>query len=454
MCTCAHICRHAHCLSAGGGGGDGGQGQRWRENSIWAKREEKEKPGLGTLGHFAPGMSTRLAPASSQVSTNLQRLIWNLTHPDPEPEGPPRLQLIRTRGQWTGRPLSFIHRTRVPALPRRPRCRCTTAGTQTRREFQCEAEQAGSRRAGVVRTRAPAPLPTPSGAVTLPGTQPLGGPRPAALPLFLRQNPPGAPPPPFPTGTAPPRRPSETTSGDFAATSQSWEGGVEFAAQGPPPSCKDQGLWTTPSSCKALAPAPWVPTCGALPTRCALTKKNPWPPGTGCLRCPPAACALRPGVPAGMRSERWVSLPGQNRGSQVTRRPLGDGLLGHGSREGKFPIPGRRLPPQGAGGRALPAGSQAGSHPGRAAARTSAARRSSGGGGGMVGGGRVMWHSGRGAAPLGLPPPTGAESGYRAAPGTAQGDAAGGPEERSRFRAGAPPPGVSNPLGGGFAPPT
>lgn len=211
--------------------------------------------------------------------------------------------------------------------------------------------------------------------------------------------------------------------------------GQECGSPETTPCLEGPGTLDCLSPYKVLAPAPSDPTCRVSPLGRCPRPLCPDPrrtPGldTVSLHCPHADRALRPGVPASMRSESPVPHPWQTTRSKVTGRPLGTVLSEPWVTQGKVPRfpPGRRGPPQD-GGRALPAASQADSHPGRAAAAARTARSSSGGGGGMVGGrrggraGAVMWHSGRGAAAR-RPPPASAESGYSAAQ-KLRGDAGG-----------------------------
>ena len=231
-----------------------------------------------------------------------------------------------------------------------------------------------SRTGGVVRTGARAPSwPPPQPSTPHSQAHCPGGGVPGS-----RHSPPPPAPESYPLLPGPLRPLPET----LLSTPQRWEGGVK-SLPGPEaaPFLEGPGTSDDLSSCKVLAPAPSDPTCRAP---CPLCPDREEPPARalGTSAAPKLPVRSAPGVPAWMRSESRLPPPGQTPRSKVTGCPLGD----HGSRGGKFPVPGRRVPPQGAGGTALPAASVLGSHQGRAAARTSIAKRSGGGGVRMVGG--------------------------------------------------------------------
>lgn len=231
------------------------------------------------------------------------------------------------------------------------------------------------------------------------------------------------------------------------------EGSRVCPAQRPPPSWKDRGPRTTSPPAKFWHPLPRAPPAGR-PARCAQTEKKPRPEHrvpplpTSCLCVPPGGPSLdalrQPAAPSCADPEvqghrvptwgPWVTrgiVPGSGAPSSTPGRgPYG---LTRGVRGGLAPGPGG----------------------GEDQHREEQRRRRGPHGGRRAGWRAVMWHSGRGAAPRGLPPPTSAESDYStAAPGAAQSDAAGGTKERAaRFRADAPPRAVGAPLGARFLPP-
>lgn len=195
-----------------------------------------------------------------------------------------------------------------------------------------------------------------------------------------------------PSGTAPPPWPSAPASGDATVHI------TELGGRGPETAPFLEGLGTSDAlpSCKVPAPAPSDPTCRTPPpppsARGAQTREEA---PAGALGAESWASPLTPNL-------RVRSTPGSQLGcAQRTRhpflcRPPDPGFTG-------CPLGGRSLEPRvtrgkvggsggaefhprGPGGPALPSGPQAGSHPGRAAVRTSMVR-SSGGGGRMVGGG-------------------------------------------------------------------
>lgn len=297
--------------------------------------------------------------------------------------------------------------------------------------------------------RSPGPQLAPASArhPTLPGAQPREGPwlptlSPSSCPRIL-------PPPP---------RPSAPTSGDAVVQAAEMGGrGQECAlprGRPPPGRTGDRGPRTTSPSAKFWHPLPRTPPAGR-PARCAQTEKKPlpehWVPPlpTSCLCVPPGGPSLdalrEPAAPSCANPEvqghrvptwgPWVTrgiVPGSGAPSSTPGRgPYG---LTRGVRGGLAPGPGG----------------------GEDQHREEQRRRRGPHGGRRAGWRAVMWHSGRGAAPRGLPPPTSAESDYStAAPGAAQSEAAaGGTKERAaRFRADAPPRAVGAPLGARFLPP-
>lgn len=169
--------------------------------------------------------------------------------------------------------------------------------------------------------RSPGPQLAPASArhPTLPGAEPREGPW---LPTLS--------PSPCPRILPPPPRPSAPTSGDAVVQAAEMGGrGQECAlprGRPPPGRTGDLGrpLLLQTSGIRSLGPH----LQGALPA-VPRPRRSPGQ-STGYLRCPQAACAFRPGVPAWMRSDSRLPPPAQTPRSKVTGCPLGD----HGSRGG------------------------------------------------------------------------------------------------------------------------
>ena len=285
-----------------------------------------------------------------------------------------------------------------------------------------------SRTGGVVRTGARAPSwPPPQPSTPHSQAHCPGGGGPWLPPLS---------PSPCPRILPPPPRPSAPTSGDAVVHATEMGGrGQEFARPRGRPLPGRTGDLGRPLLLQSSGTCSLGPHLqGALP---AVPRPRRTPcQSTGYLRCPQAACAFRPGGPS-LDALREPAAPSwADPEVQGHRVPT----WGPWVTRGKVPGSGAPSSTPGRGRYGLTRGVRVGLAPGPGGGedqhREEKRRRRGPHGGRQAGWRAVMWHSGRGAAPLGLPPPTSAESGYStAAPGTAQSDAAGGTKERSaRFR--------------------
>lgn len=152
-----------------------------------------------------------------------------------------------------------------------------------------------------------------------------------------------------------PLRPLPETLSSTPQT-QLGERGQECGSPETTPCLEGPGTLDCLSPYKVLAPAPSDPTCRVSPLGRCPRPLCPDPrrtPGldTVSLHCPHADRALRPGVPASMRSESPLPHPWQTTRSKVTGRPLGNVLSEPWVTQGKVPRfpPGRRDPPPGRG---------------------------------------------------------------------------------------------------------